>query len=115
MIDRIYVIVSSSVNSQQLVEMFRSQTPSAPYEPPIKLSAHDASERGPAPHAPEPQRYRRQYSAPAPAPASGLTLGPAQLAARQRTPPRPRFDRSLLLRGQLTVPRADYSEPYTVW
>ncbi|KPJ14338.1 hypothetical protein RR48_01939 [Papilio machaon] len=103
------------VSSQQLVEMFRSQTPSAPYEPPMKLSGHDLSERAPAPQAPEPQRYRRQYSAPAPGSAPGPAPGSAQYAARQRTPPRPRFDRPLLLRGQLTVPRADYSEPYTVW
>lgn len=30
-------------------------------------------------------------------------------------PPPPRFERSLLLRGRLTVPRADYTEPYTIW
>ncbi|KPJ04891.1 Digestive cysteine proteinase 1 [Papilio xuthus] len=107
------------VSSQKLVDMFRSQTPSAPYEPPMKLSGHDLSERAPPPQVPEPQRYRRQYAAPAPGPAAGPAPSAAptvaQYAARQRAPPRPRFDRPLLLRGQLTVPRADYSEPYTVW
>ncbi|KAG6464167.1 hypothetical protein O3G_MSEX014328 [Manduca sexta] len=30
-------------------------------------------------------------------------------------PPRPRFDRSLMLRGELTVPRAGYTESYIAW
>ncbi|XP_068625233.1 uncharacterized protein [Battus philenor] len=105
----------SAVSSQQLVQLFREQTPSAPYDPPIKQSAYDGSERAPllmplepvappavpapaaSPPPPEPARYGRERSLP------------------HSTPPRPNFDRPLLLRGLLTVPRADYSEPYTVW
>ncbi|CAH2056991.1 unnamed protein product, partial [Iphiclides podalirius] len=103
------------VSSQQLVELFRAQTPSAPYEPPIKQSAYDGSERAPPPFPTEPLRYRRAYGqqlAAAPGPSAN---GPPQGSSRSRVPPRPSFDRPLLVRGQLTVPRADYSERYTVW
>ncbi|KAH9640212.1 hypothetical protein HF086_008448 [Spodoptera exigua] len=30
-------------------------------------------------------------------------------------PPPPRFERSLFMRARLTVPRADYTEPYSIW
>ncbi|KAF9415655.1 hypothetical protein HW555_006754 [Spodoptera exigua] len=30
-------------------------------------------------------------------------------------PPPPRFERSLYMRARLTVPRADYTEPYSIW
>ncbi|CAH0587828.1 unnamed protein product [Chrysodeixis includens] len=39
----------------------------------------------------------------------------AQGAPPPPPPPPPRFERSMLLRGRLTVPRADYTEPYTIW
>lgn len=40
---------------------------------------------------------------------------PGEGEAQGAPPPLPRFERSLLMRGRLTVPRADYTEPYTIW
>lgn len=31
------------------------------------------------------------------------------------SPPLPRFERSMMIEAVLTVPRADYSEPYVLW
>lgn len=58
-------------------------------------------------------RMRRyQLNSPsAPPPFASLHAGTPAAGA----PAPPRFDRSLFLRGELTVPRAGYSEPYTVW
>lgn len=107
------------------MEQFRAQVPQAPGLPPSLFSEFDGSERvleaednsvseevvedvapaaspSPASEAPASQTY--------------FTLSSSFGAgARARTPPRPRFERSLVLRGELTVPRADYSETYTVW
>ncbi|XP_052741581.1 uncharacterized protein LOC112049861 [Bicyclus anynana] len=101
--------VAPSASSKELLEQFRAQAPAAPHLPPALLSAHDASERAAPADAPD---------EPEPAPAAA---GPAQgylpalgASARAPAPPRPRL-RSLELRGALTVPHADYTEPYTAW
>lgn len=120
------------VTSQQLVEQFRAQMPVAPHLPPalFPLGEHhdrgvdvdlrfgagggaaqgrgDAGGRsaGGVEGASNPRAYL-----PPPAP-------PAPFAPRSEdpaAPPRPRFARSLMMRAELSVPHADYTEPYTAW
>ncbi|XP_047029345.1 counting factor associated protein D-like [Helicoverpa zea] len=118
-------------NSQLLVEQFRAQQPTDPMLPPIvtdpagvvstadyteeEVQAGHADAAGEAALRPEAEaggegvvrerrrvRCKRRYSAPSE-------------AELQAPPPPPRFERSLFLRARLTVPRADYTEPYSLW
>ncbi|VVC90240.1 unnamed protein product [Leptidea sinapis] len=83
-------------------------SPVAPELPPVLQSAHDRSERHQMPEladaaAPGPQ----QDAAPA------VPVARGRFSARD--PPAPRITRSLLISGELTVPRADYTESYMAW
>ncbi|XP_039745977.1 uncharacterized protein LOC120623777 [Pararge aegeria] len=116
-------------SSQRLVEQFRAQVPSDPSQPPILQSAFDASERlllvddgedgdngderddsGDGDAGNEVREPTRRARALVPG-ARGNPLSPGA----RGSPPPPRFERPLKLRALLTVPRADYSETYTVW
>ncbi|XP_045455792.1 uncharacterized protein LOC123665544 [Melitaea cinxia] len=112
-------------SSRELVEQFLAQVPQAPGLPPSLFSEFDGSERVPEPEDTSVSEEVVEDVAPAPSP-SPVSKAPVTQTyftltssfgsgARARTPPRPRFERSLVLRGELTVPRADYSETYTVW
>ncbi|XP_022824876.1 counting factor associated protein D-like [Spodoptera litura] len=46
---------------------------------------------------------------------AGGALGEAHAPIAPPPPPPPRFERSLYMRARLTVPRADYTEPYSIW
>ncbi|XP_026750371.2 counting factor associated protein D-like isoform X2 [Galleria mellonella] len=79
----------SLVSSQQLIEAFRAQQPRSPELPPLVL-----------PHSPK----------------NVVTRGLLDLGRRilgQGEPPKLSFDRSMMMKGHLTVPKADYTEPYT--
>ncbi|RVE41827.1 hypothetical protein evm_013530 [Chilo suppressalis] len=80
------------VSSDVLLSLFRKQQPRAPHLPPVLT------------------RHRRHTEPPPPL----LPLKPGQIALFAE-PPRPRFDRPLVVRGELTVHRADYTEPYIAW
>ncbi|XP_060807221.1 counting factor associated protein D [Amyelois transitella] len=84
--------MSSGVSTQHLIELFRAQQPRDPSLPPVLLP--DSPPPG-EPAVLPPVRYRR--------------------ATGSGTPPPLRFSRSVMLRGELTVNRADYSEPYVAW
>lgn len=95
------------------MEYFRTQTPLAPHLPPAVIDElapliGDSFEYdifGGSHTAQEPRPFAAQdYLPPLPVP-----RGPAA------PPPRPRFKRSMMLNAMLTVPRADYTEPYTAW
>ncbi|XP_053618322.1 uncharacterized protein LOC128679869 [Plodia interpunctella] len=87
--------MSLGVTSEHLIELFQAQQPRNPSLPPVLLPD------SPPPGEPSyPFRFRRQ-------------AGPAPPPGRQ--PPPLRFSRSVMLRGELTVNKADYSEPYTAW
>ncbi|PZC70526.1 hypothetical protein B5X24_HaOG215754 [Helicoverpa armigera] len=69
----------------------------------------------PAP-APLPVNYWAPTGQPAPAaPPAPETPPTSPEAELQAPPPPPRFERPLFLRARLTVPRADYTEPYSLW
>ncbi|XP_050671316.1 uncharacterized protein LOC126969793 isoform X3 [Leptidea sinapis] len=100
--------IQTIYTSEELVELFRAQSPVAPELPPVLQSAHDRSERHQMPEladaaAPGPQ----QDAAPA------VPVARGRFSARD--PPAPRITRSLLISGELTVPRADYTESYMAW
>lgn len=111
------------VSSQELVEKFRAQVAQAPRLPPVLLSSYDSSERLPIPEDDDssnqiPDVSPSQQPTSAPSTNSFQSRGYGTFIGanvRNRDPPRPRFDRPLLLHGELTVPRADYTETYTVW
>ncbi|XP_045761802.1 uncharacterized protein LOC123865029 [Maniola jurtina] len=117
--------VGVAVSSKELLEKFRAQAPTAPQLPPVLLSEHDASERAPRPDDHEPAAAYPPAAPPAAAPSAAPSRSylPTQTGfgvsfgsdARAREPPRPRLARSLLLRGELTVRRADYTETYKAW
>ncbi|KAL4716480.1 hypothetical protein ACJJTC_015908, partial [Scirpophaga incertulas] len=97
------------VNSALLVELFRAQRPSAPHLPPVLIRERRYAEpTRPPPPPTQPPAVPIKSAIPAPYP-------PAHPTPPPREPPRPRFDRPLAVRGALTVYRADYTEPYTVW
>lgn len=127
------------MSSQQLVELFQAQVAPNPELPPALIPDYTAGATAPALHPDEtdgadgegegtgaeaegrtryargagggrPVRVRR-YQLPSPAGESRHVTPLAEGGA----PAPPRFARSLVLRGELTVPRAGYSEPYTVW
>lgn len=108
-----------------MVEQFRAQVPQAPGLPPSLFSEFDGSERVLEAEDTSVSEEVVEDVAPAPSPSPASKAPASQTyftlsssfgaGARARTPPRPRFERSLVLRGELTVPRADYSETYTVW
>ncbi|XP_059055809.1 counting factor associated protein D-like, partial [Achroia grisella] len=81
--------IVSVVSSQQLIEAFRAQQPRSPELPPLLL-----------PHSPKIVVTRGLFD-----------LGKQVLNAV--VPPKLSFDRSMMLKGHLTIPRADYTEPYT--
>lgn len=119
-------------DSRLLVEQFRAQVPEDPSLPPIVIDpvsvvstddytieelreasslTHEVTPDAQA-EAPERRRLkcmRRRVEA------GGGKSGEIQGEAREPPPPPPRFDRSLFLRARLTVPRADYTEMYSVW
>lgn len=107
------------------MEQFLAQVPQAPGLPPSLFSEFDGSERVPEPEDTSVSAEVVEDVAPAPS-LSPVSKAPVTQTyftltssfgsgARARTPPRPRLERSVVLRGELTVPRADYSETYTVW
>ncbi|XP_026316523.1 uncharacterized protein LOC113227748 isoform X2 [Hyposmocoma kahamanoa] len=102
-----------AVTSEQLVEHFRAQTSLAPHLPPAVIDelvprVGASFEYGVSGGSRPPQEPRpfapRVYLPPSPSPRT-----PAA------PPPQPRFRRSTMLRATLSVPRADYAEPYTAW
>lgn len=110
-----------------MLEKFRAQVPDAPELPPALLAENDLSERVPmledidsseSQVHNEPPASLSQQSSPTKnsnqfqSSVFGAFVGSS---LRSREPGRPRLDRSLLLRGELTVPRADYTEKYTAW
>ncbi|CAG4969132.1 unnamed protein product [Colias eurytheme] len=100
--------VQTPFSSQEQVRLFREQQPRAPALPPLLLSEHDRAARlanGPSPALEGPRLLARP-----PAPARSRSARQSQLR-----PPTPRITRSIALVGALTVPRADYTEPYTAW
>lgn len=129
------------MSSQQLVELFQAQVAPNPELPPAVIPDYTAGtgvdhvgfEPDPEPaggeELPLTAHYRgarlvrgaeqtgrlvrmRRYQLQGPtAPPPYAVLHTTRAGA----PATPRFDRSLMLRGELTVPRAGYSEPYTVW
>lgn len=46
---------------------------------------------------------------------AGQRLPPEPAPVPRPVPQAPRLERSLMMRGELTVPRSGYTEPYTVW
>ncbi|CAF4859840.1 unnamed protein product [Pieris macdunnoughi] len=91
--------LTTNFTSEELVQLFLSQTPRAPYLPPLLLSAHDQTVRqvdaGPSPQAPEAHQ-------------------PSQ-AAPVSSPQKPSFSSSLQIEAELIVPSSDYTEPYKLW
>lgn len=104
------VVWFPAVSSQDLVAKFRAQAPEAPELPPAVLPDRPTLAALSSHLAPP----SRAASAPAVGP-HGAGYLPPPAARDGGSPPRPRFARSMLLRGKLTVHRADYSEPYTAW
>ncbi|CAH0717525.1 unnamed protein product, partial [Brenthis ino] len=120
--------IDKTISSKELVEKFRAQVAQEPRLPPVLLSSYDSSERLPIPEdvdssyvegpnqipdiSPSQQPTSAQSTNSFPSRAYGGFIG---ANVRNRDPPRPRFDRPLLLHGELTVPRADFTEAYTVW
>ncbi|CAK1543704.1 unnamed protein product [Leptosia nina] len=95
--------LTSPFTTEQLVEMYRSKETADPSLPPALLSNHDISERLP---------FQPPDAATTEA---GVYSASEAASSRLGHPPRPLFSRSMRLTGELTVPRADYTEPYTVW
>ncbi|KAG6464169.1 uncharacterized protein LOC115452876 [Manduca sexta] len=91
---------------QWLVELFRVQLPTDPHLPPMVIS-HDENE--------EEDKVRRPTPPAGSAPTRPLRSDQGAKTTTLAEPPRPRFDRSLMLRGELTVPRAGYTESYIAW
>ncbi|XP_004927340.1 uncharacterized protein LOC101739363 [Bombyx mori] len=88
-------------SSQELVKLFHDQKPDNPNLPPLLLPEYDKEEATDEQSVSGSEEQRgRGRGAPAPDVAQ---------------PARPRFDRSMLMRGTLTVPRSDYTETFTVW
>lgn len=116
------------VSSRELLEKFRAQLPDAPGLPPALLAENDISERVPMLEDVDDSEAETRIDVPGVSllQQTSSTKNSNQLqssifgaflgtSSRNREPSRPRFDRSLLLRGELTVPRADYTETYTAW
>lgn len=128
-------------SSQRLVELFQAQQPLAPELPPALIpdygdaqsvagveatqhlleSTSGNSYQGPSAETAQSTnqqlrlQQRRRTSPPSPSPFSNPTVAPIALSSSPSEPPKPRFEHSLFMRGRLTVTRADYTEPYTVW
>ncbi|KAJ8714310.1 hypothetical protein PYW07_002535 [Mythimna separata] len=118
-------------NSQLLVEQFLAQVPEDPSLPPIVIdpvgvvSTDDYTA----------EELQEAGSSVAQAPAEAQTAAPEmrrlkckrrrvegggggsdeEREAREPPPPPPRFERSLFLRARLTLPRAGFTETYSVW
>lgn len=83
------------------MKLFHDQKPDNPNLPPLLLPEYDKEEATDEQSVSGSEEQRsRGRGAPAPDVAQ---------------PARPRFDRSMLMRGTLTVPRSDYTETFTVW
>ncbi|KAJ0170400.1 hypothetical protein K1T71_013771 [Dendrolimus kikuchii] len=107
-------------SSQELVKLFREQKPTAPELPPAVIQDYGDAQKVAAFEAIEKlfSSANNTYTY------QGLSLealrtqtqAPSTRRGRQALlpPSRPRFARSLAMRGRLTVPRADYTETYTV-
>ncbi|XP_050355829.1 uncharacterized protein LOC126777034 [Nymphalis io] len=113
-----------AASSKELVERFRAQAPEAPGSPPAVFSEYDGTERvletensdevptlGASPivtnnSPPSRNSFQTQQNYYTTSFGTGV---------RSRDPSRPLFNRSLVLHGQLTVPRADFTETYTAW
>ncbi|KAJ0170399.1 hypothetical protein K1T71_013770 [Dendrolimus kikuchii] len=140
--DMAYTRISPS--SMLLLQWFNKQKPTAPELPPAVIPDYGDAQRVPGYEAAEkllpssndspkeassqtPQQvaqpqpsgtaqplspWQRTQTKAQPQPAWQTPLTPQKTA---QTPPRPRFERSFSMRGRLTVPRADYTEPYRVW
>ncbi|XP_049879873.1 uncharacterized protein LOC126376492 [Pectinophora gossypiella] len=90
----------SSVSTDYLIELFRAQQPTAPELPPALID-----------YAPEITEPRALHQGSGSSSDQRKYLPPA----REALPSPPKFDKSIKLQGFLTVPRADYTEPYTAW
>ncbi|XP_072948202.1 uncharacterized protein [Epargyreus clarus] len=107
--------VETFLSSQQLVEEFRNQRPNAPELPPMLLSEYDSSERAPIPYGDSSESSPPGADVFLAADGGAANQKRQATAAGAREPPRPRLQPPPLMRAHLTVPRADFTEPYTVW
>ncbi|CAG9793157.1 unnamed protein product [Diatraea saccharalis] len=80
------------VDSSVLVDLFRAQKPQAPHLPAVLV------------------RHRRHTEPPPPP----LPIHPAP-GKPSASPQKPHFAHPLAVTGEITVHRADYTEPYTAW
>ncbi|XP_041974186.1 counting factor associated protein D-like, partial [Aricia agestis] len=114
--------VEKTESSAQLLQDFLAQQASSPELPPILLSDHDASERIPLPdedilgtRTPVLQNYRALLTPAASSATKGFYQGQYSYGSfrqQQQQPPRPRFNPNFVISGELTVPRAGYTETY---
>nr|XP_026496931.1 uncharacterized protein LOC113401290 [Vanessa tameamea] len=113
-----------TASSKDLVEKFRAQAPESPGSPPALFSEYDGSERVPqTDNTDEVQVVAPSHSVTNNSTTSRNSFQTQQnyyttsfgTGVRSREPMRPHFNRSLVLQGQLTVPRADFTETYTSW
>ncbi|KAL0861205.1 hypothetical protein ABMA27_008773 [Loxostege sticticalis] len=116
----------SRPQATELLELFRAQQPTAPHLPPIVTREWRPETQKvvrpvpeplpgasgnvvvqavelPAPSAENGRARAKSFAGYSPAPPKELLKEPAPL----------RFDRPLVVRGEVTVPRADYTEAYT--
>lgn len=114
------VSIARAVSSEQLVELFRAQTAPHAQLPPALVPDYVTREQGREPFGEDGdweeahvsrvvRRARaRRFQPPPPAPP------PAHALRTPGAPDPPQYSRSVVLRGAVTVPRAGYTEPYTL-
>ncbi|OWR46239.1 putative peptidase [Danaus plexippus plexippus] len=112
--------IPPSVSSKEILEQFLAQAPQAPQLPPVLLSEYDKSERIPHPEEEDDEMKYNFIEESATVPTVKTSLPFQQnIYSRGRKvqpqPSRPRFSQSVVIRGELFVPRADFTEPYTAW
>lgn len=112
--------ISILVSSKEILEQFLAQAPQAPQLPPVLLSEYDKSERIPHPEEEDNEMNYNFIEESATVPTVKTSLPFQQnIYSRGRKvqpqPSRPRFSQSVVIRGELFVPRADFTEPYTAW
>ncbi|CAB3252284.1 unnamed protein product [Arctia plantaginis] len=121
-------------DSQQLLMQFRAQLPRTPSWPPIVIeplvvnatddevvevseigeeqqstSSNENGQYGPSESTKNCRSACQESS-------SNYGTGPDPVSGEAPpSPPLPRFERSIMVEAILSVPRADYSEPYTLW
>ncbi|KAJ8718240.1 hypothetical protein PYW08_002477 [Mythimna loreyi] len=120
-------------DSRLLVEQFLAQVPEDPSLPPIVIdpvgvvstddyTVDELKEAGSSSHAQAPPELqtaapemRRLKCKRRRVEGGGGGSGEVERETRDPPPPPPRFERSLFLRARLTLPRAGYTESYSVW